>query len=119
MRTDLDFIARMGVGYLPPHVLGTAGQGDDNTVRGGDTCSPEEVARIEETVQITQQTNNLGNSAFSLMLSFWQRIGRNFQCRVAAPAVIQSLSKPEAKGGAAAQMLWWFLWPGEADKALL
>ncbi|CAE8735248.1 unnamed protein product [Polarella glacialis] len=115
-RTDLDFIAQTGAGYLPPHVLDAAGQGDDNTVRGGDACSPEDVARIQETVQITRQTNNLGDCAFSLMLGFWQRIGRNFQCRVAAPAVIQSSSKPEAKGRAAAQLLWWFPWPGKADK---
>ncbi|CAE8647021.1 unnamed protein product [Polarella glacialis] len=118
-RTDLDFIAQTGAGYLPPHVLGAAGQGDDSTVRGGDTCSPEDVARIQESVQITRQTSNLGDSALSLMLRFWQRIGRNFQCRVAAPAVIQNLTKPEAKGSAAAQLLWWFLWPGKADKAPL
>ncbi|CAE8635732.1 unnamed protein product [Polarella glacialis] len=118
LRTDLDYIAQTGAAYLPPHVLGAAGQGDDNTVRGGDTCSPEDVARIQESVQITQLTSNLGDSAFSLMLRFWQRIGSNFQCRVAAPAVIQSLTKPEpeAKGRAAAQLLWWFLWPGKADK---
>ncbi|CAE8627157.1 unnamed protein product [Polarella glacialis] len=53
-RTDLDFTAQTGAGYLPPHVLGAAEQGDDNTVRGGDTCSPEDVARIQETVQITR-----------------------------------------------------------------
>mmetsp|Transcript_54128 Transcript_54128/g.169032 ORF Transcript_54128/g.169032 Transcript_54128/m.169032 type:complete len:422 (-) Transcript_54128:54-1319(-) len=113
-RTDLDYLAQTGAGYLPGGILGSPGAASGIPPSG--EWQEEELRRVEESVRITHQTAAMSEVALARLVRFWQRSGRNFQRRAAAAAVVQDLSAPGlAKVRAAARLLWWFLFPGKAD----
>lgn len=111
-RTDLDALASLGAGFLPPFILD-----GDGWERGLRTMDAVTANRVANAVEITFANGALPEGLRSATLQFWRRAARSRQGRAAVQPLLADLTLPSVgdRTWAVAQLLLRFVFPGDAD----